>query len=324
MGKTYSLKALQLMAFDNCQIRLEEIKLRDILTADDSVGDLSHALHNIFKPRLEGVVCDNFKAELVLILLDEVDSLGRGDGDTPVQHMIKHCICEYMDTLHTKNKGMRCNSELATHYVFIATTNRPGDVDSQLRIGSRLAKEINFINSSLEDKERLLQSILSAQLEILQQSLLVVTTHNIDISGIVSHFTPRLGGYAAADIAVLVDDAVRRFASGLRGIEPELSIFECFEKAYVGIIPSCLRSNVITVPKMTYDDVIGHAHAKQCFQRALSYYQKDVGGLYRSFGVSAPGGILLHGPPGRLGLYALNALLFIFKNHFLIAASTRR
>ena len=78
------------------------------------------------------------------------------------------------------------------------------------------------------------------------------------IEQLVATLTPRLGGYAAADITLLVTDALRLYIdessegnnSSIKLIDTSL-LKKCFENAYLGIIPSCLRSNIITVQNVT-------------------------------------------------------------------------
>lgn len=295
VGKTYSLRALQQIQFERCRVNVKEIKLRDILTADNAVAELILSFSNATTSLSETSSC----AQLVLILLDEIDSLGSGEADTESQHLVKHYLCKWMDKPPVVITG--------TYFVFVATTNRPGDVDPQLRTGSRLAKEINFLTSSIADKELLLLSMLTG---------VVLGIHKDDKAGLAAQLGPRLGGYAAADIALLVGDALRLQERSQKSLQ------QCLEIVHATITPSCLRSNVITVPPIKYSDIIGHEEAKKCFRRALSYYEKSGGELYHRFGLAAPDGILLYGPPGKDYYAGISKHVRII--HFLIGNSKTR
>lgn len=51
--------------------------------------------------------------------------------------------------------------------------------------------------------------------------------------------------------------------------------------------------------KLSFDDIIGHTKAKECLRKILSFSRKEVSDRYKKFGLTASGGILLHGPPGK-------------------------
>ena len=300
-GKTYSLKAIQGMKFPGCRIEVCEIKLRDLLASDDGIAELMEILATL-KTVCENVdKCNKSQFVIRLVLLDEIDSLGTGPRDSEIQHLIKHYLCKYMDLMHWKAQRSNLQSKASVYIVFIATTNRPADVDEKLKTGSRLAKEIPFLGSSLNDKELILKSRLLA---FFTESSSAICDSDDVFNEVIDFVLPRLGGYAAADISALVKDAYRAYVEGGR-----CGLLSCFQEALAKTIPSCLRSNVISVPSITYDDVIGHEEAKKCFRRALSFYEKQTGQLYKKYGLSCPGGILLYGPPGTTNLICFTAVL---------------
>jgi len=125
------------------------------------------------------------------------------------------------------------------------------------------------------------------------------------------------GGYVAADLSALVqaiytDLETNKNYLSVQPAPPAVDFSDAGEDAIVSIVmnsyhkvaksvtPSCLRGAAISLPNLSYDDVIGYDTVKKSLQRVLCFARPEQQLLSARFGLHAsPGGVLLYGPPGN-------------------------
>ena len=98
------------------------------------------------------------KPTLCLVVIDEIDALGRGDGNITCS-LLKATLCRWMDKQQVSRSGCggMCMGITNGGVAVVATTNRPNDVDSKMRRGGRLDAEIDVLATSAADRVVLLQ-----------------------------------------------------------------------------------------------------------------------------------------------------------------------
>jgi transitional endoplasmic reticulum ATPase len=225
--------------------------------------------------------------------------------------VIKNRLCQWLDALNAR-KTDASFAAAAVRCCVLATSNRVEDIDMSFRRGGRLEHEIVVLTSPA-DRRTLLQSLLTRSFlgavvpgddqQVFTQEVLT------DAAAVIAE---RSGGYVAADLVALVRDMLSRFsqpsssahsqrsdrrASSHGAAADHLSLL--FEQAARVVPPSCLRGVSIQLPSLNYSDVIGYEEVKRSLRRVLAFSSPDMMAKIRRFGLGAPGGVLLHGPPGN-------------------------
>jgi ATPase family associated with various cellular activities (AAA) len=114
------------------------------------------------------------KPALVIIVIDEIDALGRSDNSTDLQASIKAALFHWLDY------SADCDDIDLYHPVcIVATSNRPSDVDERFRRGGRIEYEVDVLGTSNVDKLRILKTLLSSTGVLAQASdFLEVSRHS--------------------------------------------------------------------------------------------------------------------------------------------------
>ena len=206
-----------------------------------------------------------------------------------------------------------------------ATSNRPSDVDERFRHGGRFEYEIDIMDTPHGDRYNILYSSLDKSLMISECNIFL-TEHTLkqpgdksglDVQLIAERITSYCSGYVAADIVLLSSQAQNIFKSlcdseflsirskvlelennNIENILTEL-IVKCFKLALKLVPPSSLKGVSSKLLSINYDDVIGNYEAKKCLKRLLGFCNPINKSKFELFGIKAPGGLLLHGPPGN-------------------------
>jgi SpoVK/Ycf46/Vps4 family AAA+-type ATPase len=243
------------------------------------------------KPSSSNKATNNLNsAEIVFIVVDEIDVLGDGKADQLAannkQRVIKQELCAWFDELNAYY--CRHRNTAPKFYCMVGTSNRSKDIDPSLRRGGRFEVEIQVLTRK-HDRELLLIDRL-AQIDNMDPS--------IDRKEVARHLAEVTGGYVAADLVALVDD--------VRGKDPAAVCsssssdwLKLFYEAMTRIPPSCLRGATIEKPEISYEEVIGCDHAKAALKRLLQFTETSKAKLRELFSISNLGGILLYGPPGN-------------------------
>ena len=104
--------------------------------------------------------------QLCLVMLDEVDALGTRNSESEVQRAVKSVLCAWLDNRQrTSEQNSRAGAaptdpDFSTRRVcLVATSNRADSVDSRLRRGGRLEREV-VLAPRVEDRHALLVPLL--------------------------------------------------------------------------------------------------------------------------------------------------------------------
>jgi transitional endoplasmic reticulum ATPase len=181
----------------------------------------------------------------------------------------------------------------------VGTSNRSGDIDPCLRRGGRLEHEIAVLNTQ-QDRGTLLQGLLAKVFG--EDSGGAIFLWPEDLAALSDKMAMQTGGYVAADLAALVRAmhtlALTELSSPAR--TSVAAMLKLFHVAAKSVLPSCLRGATISLPNLTFDDVIGYEEVKSSLQRVLCFAKPEQQALSSRFGLhTSPGGVLLHGPPGN-------------------------
>lgn len=213
----------------------------------------------------------------------------------------------------------------------LATSNRAEDIDLCFRRGGRLEQEL-VVMTTQQDRALLLETLLSSSFTVVEEKeseggVKVAGLNQEEVKRLADTLAERTGGYVAADLVAVVremkslssssnygggDDITSETGTSVAPLITPESLQRWFDSALQTIPPSCLRGVSIQVPKISYDDIIGYAAVKKSLQRVLAFSSSpEMCASIHRFKLSAPGGVLLHGPPGnsktRLVMAAANA-----------------
>jgi transitional endoplasmic reticulum ATPase len=237
--------------------------------------------------KLRGLFKEAEEKNPSIIFIDEIDAIApkRENVTGEVERRVVAQLLALMDGLESRGR-----------VIIIGATNRPNAVDSALRRPGRFDRELEIKVPTEEGR-----------MEIMQ-----IHTRNMPLDEDVSllDLAKISHGYVGADIASLVREAGM---AALRRYLPEISLDEeeiapellekmfvtknDFNNAFKEVIPSGIREVFVEVPKVQWNDVGGHALAKQQLIEAVEWPIKNPE-AYRRMGIDAPRGVLLYGPPG--------------------------
>ena len=258
----------------------------------------------------------NAKAEnksiLSIVVIDEIDALGKSETSTELQGSLRSLLCKWFD-----RSTQVAEVDLFYPIVVVATSNRPSDVDDCFRRGGRFEYEIDIMGNSATDKMKILRSLIevSAIYERLIKFLSLQQNKDEEyltrfIDKVVESIVSECGGYVAADLATLTTEATvlinEKWESwSIEGnkVRTNEDLMELIRSTFVEatrkVPPSSLRGMSTKIPDLSYDDVIGNEEAKQSLKRLLNFCRPSMRDKLNAFGISTMGGILLHGPPGN-------------------------
>lgn len=296
VGKTFAMRAVQRECASWCRVRICEVSISAVLTADNPIASLEELFsrgddgntdsnHADRSSKIDGAALPH----VTVYVLDEVDALGRAGRNSDAQIMMKQYLYGWFD------RQSRRNWSGSNEYV-VATSNCADDVDVGFRRGGRLEKEID-VSMSPADREALLSSLLQNVVAAVPRDM----EGHYDIAlPIASAVSQRCGGYVAADLVALATEASRLLSSAM-GSECDCAVVlqACVLQAMKTIKPAALRGATVQLSSLGYEDVIGHDDVKNSLRRMISFADPSVRKQASRFGVAAPGGALLYGPPGN-------------------------
>jgi len=256
--------------------------------------------------------------------------LGRPATQSDMQKAATQALCRWLDKLQINPSalnGKQSNVDESGNgdgmfqvggICIVATSNRAADVNPLLRRGGRLERTVH-ITTSPEDRRVLLHGLLQ---HVLPQATIhasaglsasPVSSASL-AAGAAAVFSrtmaDRTGGYSAADLVALVGKmqkylqlralkASNRHTDDLLQRESDDIVMMAFDAAQAQITPSCLRGVSVAIPHTSYADIIGLEATKTSLQRVLKFASPSMRAQAAAFGLGAPGGVLLHGPPGN-------------------------
>lgn len=256
-------------------------------------------------------------AEMSIVVIDEIDALGRcreqvqgaantsggggGGGQSEVQIAIIDSLCRWFDRLNNNSSN---HAQQAVNCCVLATTNRPEDVDTRLRRGGRLEREIEVMTTRTDRTHILIHSFKTIFQQYLSDQLLIED----DVFKLIQCYGDRLGGYVAADCQLLVRETAILFLQNFHNIDVnasasadqsksrELHVYmstlleQSFESAIQLVPPSSLRGVTVSVPRLRYSDIIGYEDIKKHLRRLLLFSSPTKREIMQKMKIKFPGG----------------------------------
>eukprot|EP00177_Eucheuma_denticulatum_P004627 GFKZ01008419.1.p1 GENE.GFKZ01008419.1~~GFKZ01008419.1.p1 ORF type:complete len:510 (+),score=56.40 GFKZ01008419.1:1456-2985(+) len=235
--------------------------------------DVTTRLQKAFNPSSPG------DDETRVVFLDEIDAIcpSRNASARSSSGRITALLLSCLDPPLLK---VRPQSRLT---LVIAATNRPNALDAGLRRPGRFDLEVTLMPPAAANRFRLLQSL----------------EPRADLNALRS-IADRSPGYVAADLAALCTRArelcVREGHCKERGtcVPRANNLYAAFSNSK----PSVLRDSLcVEVPHCSWEAIGGLDEVKRRLRMAVEWPLK-YGKTFKKLGLSAPRGILLHGPPG--------------------------
>jgi transitional endoplasmic reticulum ATPase len=162
----------------------------------------------------------------------------------------------------------------------VALTSQAERLDPALRRPGRLDREIEIAAPSVADR----LEILTAHSRFLQRA------DNVSLDELARQTV----GFVGADLAALCREAAFSALRAARSVVENAD----FAQALRAVVPTLKRSVAIELDKsVTWSSIAGVGDVKQALREAVEWpiLHADA---FRAFGIGAPRGILLYGPPG--------------------------
>jgi transitional endoplasmic reticulum ATPase len=177
---------------------------------------------------------------------------------------------------------------------FIATSQRPDDLDPRLRAPDLCDRELGL---SLPDA-----SVRKQLLEVLLRDV-PVDDLNLD------EIAERTPGFVVADLSALVREAALRAAARASEDEKSPTLTQDDLTGALSVIRPLSRSATeeVAVGSLTLDDVGDMADTKQALTEAVLWPLQHPD-TFERLGVEPPRGVLLYGPPGCGKTFVVRAL----------------
>jgi SpoVK/Ycf46/Vps4 family AAA+-type ATPase len=262
----------------------------EIMAATGNPADASLALEQHFRKAVRFL--ETSDRSVAVIFLDECDAL----MSVPV----------VAGTLGMLLDGVSQNFK---RLVIVAATNRIDSIPDSLRRPGRFDREIPLSPPDVQERLVILQSLLRQQSTNVDDRTVAVTISRDDLQRVADACV----GYVAADLAALV-----RRAALLRMSDTTTSTSTidadgdtnapCNSKsisadllllAMADVGASALRDAALSAPPTTtWDDVAGDPGGAKTSLRQAIEWPRTKRAAFAALGLTAPRGILLHGPPG--------------------------
>jgi SpoVK/Ycf46/Vps4 family AAA+-type ATPase len=237
----------------------------------------------------------------VIIFIDEIDALcPKRDSKRQHEARVVAQLLTLMDGAATSsgnNKGggggQIPSSSSSSHIVVIAATNRPNAIDPALRRAGRFDREVSvnipLLPSRLAILERLVEKMpLAGDVDL----------HNI---------AAKCHGYTGADLSALCREAAMKAINSTNKMlmldsttgngNAVLVKMGDFMGAMSKVGPSIARGVAVDFIPIQWDDIGGLEDVKLKIKQAVEWPLKHADAFER-LGLTAPRGVLLHGPPG--------------------------
>lgn len=248
---------------------------------------------------LRDMFAEAIKYQPSILFMDEIDSLAPKRGLDDSMESDSRVVA----TLLTMMDGMGESGRV----VVVGATNRPNSIDPALRRPGRFDQEVEVGIPDVEARK----DILTKQLNRMNASKCALSQEDIQAVALKTH------GYVGADLSALCREAVMKtIARGLSGgavgssiaalasssgfseldssIKVELGDLEA---ALVDVRPSAMREIFLEMPKVSWSDIAGQHDLKQKLIEVVQL-PLEAADSFKKFGISAPKGVLLYGPPG--------------------------
>lgn len=255
------------------------------------LGETEQVLRDLF--------AEATKYQPSILFMDEIDSLAPKRGLDDAMESDSRVVA----TLLTMMDGMGESGRV----VVVGATNRPNSIDPALRRPGRFDQEVEVGIPDAEARK----DILKKQIQKMNASKCALSEEDIQSVAAKTH------GYVGADLSALCREAVMKtIARGLSGGKIGTSIAALasannlseldssirvelgdLEAALVDVRPSAMREIFLEMPKVSWDDIAGQHELKQKLVEVVQL-PLEAAESFTKFGISAPKGVLLYGPPG--------------------------
>ena len=269
VGKTMIMKSIS-SEFRKCHI----IKIDGSSIISKYLGDSEEKIRKSFKEAI--------KYQPSIILIDEIDSILpnrlKKDDISDIDNRIINTFNSMIDELHGNGK-----------IVIIGATNQINNIDISLRRPGRFDIEIEIKIPDIEGRFDILQK----QINKIDKDQLIVSNDEI------YEISTKTHGYVGSDLLSLVRESImnsidRYITQG----ESKMGLKkEDFEIAMKEIRPSAMKEIMLEMPEVKWSDIGGQEELKVKLHEMVELPLKEID-RFKKFGIKAPKGLLLYGPPG--------------------------
>lgn len=273
VGKSMLLKCLA-SEFRGCHI----IKIDGSSIMSKYLGDSEEKLRGNFKEAI--------KYQPSMILIDEIESIlpnrKNKEGFSDVDSRILSTFNAMMDELNGGSK-----------VVVIGVTNELTNIDLSLRRPGRFDLEVEIGIPDIDGRF----DILMKQVSKIEDKLRKVDDKEIKDIASKTH------GYVGSDLLSLVRESVmkainRHLDAGCSGNLDDAGVrYEDFQLSMKEIHPSAMKEIILEMPKVKWSDIGGQEVLKRKLHEMVELPLKEAY-RFKRFGIKAPKGLLLYGPPG--------------------------
>jgi AAA family ATPase len=217
------------------------------------------------------------------MLIDEIDSILPNRKNKEDVSDVDGRIINTFNTMMDELSG-------SGRIVVIGATNEINNIDMSLRRPGRFDIEIEIGIPDIDGR----YDILLKQVNRIENDLKKVSTDELrDIAS-------KTHGYVGSDLLSLVRESV------MKAINRYLENPECvtigvelkdFEASMKEIRPSAMKEIILEMPKVKWTDIGGQEELKRKLHEMVELPLKEAD-RFKRFGIKAPKGLLLYGPPG--------------------------
>lgn len=272
VGKSMLLKSLA-SEFRGCHV----IKIDGSSIMSKYLGDSEEKLRGNFKEAI--------KYQPSMILIDEIESIlpnrKSKEDFSDVDSRILSTFSAMMDELNGGGK-----------VVVIGVTNELKNIDLSLRRPGRFDLEVEIGIPDIEGRF----DILMKQMSKIEERLKKIDTQEI------KEIASKTHGYVGSDLLSLVRESVmkainRHLEASDDNIKDVGVRYEDFQLSMKDIRPSAMKEIILEMPKVRWSDIGGQEVLKRKLHEMVELPLKEADRFER-FGIKAPKGLLLYGPPG--------------------------
>jgi SpoVK/Ycf46/Vps4 family AAA+-type ATPase len=283
VGKTFAVQT----AVEQCRLQggtcsLTVLQGSEIMAATGQAADASLALEQYFRKAVRFL--ESSDRSVAVIFLDECDAL----MSVPV----------VAGTLGMLLDGVSQNWK---RLVIVAATNRIDSIPDSLRRPGRFDREIPLSPPDVQERLVILQSLLRQQSTNADGQDAAANIPKDDMQRVADACV----GYVAADLGALVRRAALLGMSdtststiNANGDTNSISA-DLLLRAMADVGASALRDAALSAPPTTtWHDVAGDPGGAKTSLRQAIEWPRTKRAAFAALGLTAPRGILLHGPPG--------------------------
>lgn len=210
-----------------------------------------------------------------LIIAEEVEMLCPKNESNQLVQRVAMAFMSMIDALNHRRKAERC--------FVLATTSNPDLLNPGLRRYGRLDLEIEIPVPTSSGRKEILDCLLSK-----------VTSHTV-LQSEIEEIAQITHGFVGADLSNLIYKASLNALKRCNNMSCICS--KDIMAALTIVKPSAMREVMIECPNVRWSDIGGQSDLKHKLKQAIEWPLK-YNEKFEKFGIKAPRGILMYGPPG--------------------------